>query len=94
MCGDFAHSGGDLRGDAASAFPVGGDDEPLGFHDVGEVVADFIGDGFVEDAFAAEGLIVELEAFEFDACFAGDVADGHVAEVRMSCFGAYGGELF
>lgn len=94
MGGDVAVGGGDLRGDPAAPFPVGADDEPFGFHDFGEVVADFIGDGFVEDAFAAEGLVVEFEGFEFDAGVAGDVTDGHIAEVGVSGFGADRGEFF
>lgn len=66
-----------------------------------EVVADFVGDGFVEDALGAEGLEVELEGLELDAALvsrlgsgSGDVSDGDRAEVGVSGFGAEGGELF
>ena len=90
--------GADDRADAASAFPVGFDLEPDGVYGFYEVLADGVGDGFEEAALVAEGMVVELEAFELDALAAGVgglglVAEGDDAEVWVSCDRADGGEL-
>ena len=42
----------------------------------------------------SEGLVVEFEAFKFDAEFVGDVGEGDGAEVGVACFRAERGELF
>jgi hypothetical protein len=79
--------------EAAAGGPFGGDSHGAGFEKLDEVVEDLVGDGFVVDAFGAEGLEVELVGFEFDAEFVGDVGELDGAEVRLAGDGADGGEF-
>ncbi len=85
---------GDDGADATSSLPVGDDFHVLGVHHLGQVITDFIGDGFVENTLIAETLEVELERLEFDAQILGDKANRHGAKVGVTGFGAGAGELF
>jgi hypothetical protein len=91
--------GGDDAANAASAAPVRLDPQPGRVHAGDEVIADGVGDGFVEDALVAETLEVHLQALELDADAAVAVrtrAEPHddFAEVRVPGLGAEARELF
>lgn len=58
-----------------------------------KVVQNSVGHIFVENAFIAKLLQVELEAFEFDALLIGGVIECQHAKIGLSRFGANGGEF-
>src|SRR5690606_30744979 len=61
----------DHAADAAPPPPVRDHLQPHGVHQLRQIVADAVGDRFVEDALAAERVQVHLQALEFHAYPAG-----------------------
>ena len=49
--------------DSAAAFPVGDNLHPARTHGTGQVVANAVGHGLVENAVVAETLVIHLQAF-------------------------------
>lgn len=86
--------GDDDAGNSASDGEFSGDAHPAGVADGGEFVEKSVSDGFIENALIAEGVVVELEGFEFDASFIGDVFEFNGGEIREPGFWADGGELW
>ena len=86
-------TGFDDRVNSAARAPLGGDGHFFGVAGSDEVVENFVGYRFVEDAFVAVAQVVVLERFELDASLAWDVANRHGPKVRQACFGADGRKL-
>ena len=82
----------DLGANAAAAFPVGFQAHPARSHHFVKIVGDAVGEGFVEDAFIAVVLKIELEAFELDAHAVGAVTQCDRAEIGMTGLWAEAGE--
>ena len=69
--------------DSAARRPFRSDRDPLRLDRFHEVVEQLVRHSFVEDAFVAESLEVELERFQFDADRVGRVLVDDRAEVRL-----------
>lgn len=85
--------GGDDAVDPSAYRPCRLDDEPAWRARTYEVIENPVGDILVEDAVVAIRLHVELQASEFNAFLAGDVAKANRCEIRLSGHGAQAGEL-
>ena len=55
--------GNNAAADSAATFPVSDDLHPARTHGVGQVVANAVGHGLVENAVVAETLVIHLQAF-------------------------------
>ena len=55
--------GNNAAADSSAAFPVGDDLHPARTHGGGQIVADAVGHGLVENAVVAETLVIHLQAF-------------------------------
>ena len=89
-----ASFGDDDTSDSTADGEVGGNPHPPRVADFGEFVEEAVGDGFVKNALVAEGVVVVLERFEFDAGLVGDVVQFDGGEVGQAGLGADGGELW
>lgn len=69
--------------DATATLPLGDHLHPYWLHGHGQVVAHAIGDGFVEDPFVTEALVIELETLEFDAYLRWLIAQDDPPKVRV-----------
>lgn len=69
--------------DATATLPLGDHLHPCWLHGHGKVVAHAIGDGFVEDPFVTEALVIELEALEFDAYLRWLIAQDDPPKIRV-----------
>ncbi len=69
--------------DATATLPLGDHLHPCWLHGHGKVVAHAIGDGFVEDPFVTEALVIELETLEFDAYLRWLIAQDDPPKVRV-----------
>lgn len=83
----------DDGGDTTASLPMGFDGQLAGGGDSDEIVENAIGDILIEDAFVAEFLEIEFEAFELNAQTIGDVAEDECAEIGLTGFGADRSEL-
>jgi hypothetical protein len=86
-----------FRRDYAANAPA---DAPAGLHDhprrtaTGhQIVENYVGDIFVEDAVGAERLEIELKALQFDAGRGGNVPEDDRGEVRLPRLGTNAGEF-
>src|SRR5882724_12794638 len=81
-------AGEDGGGKAAAGSEFAADDAPFGADGGDDVVKDFIGGVFVEDAEVAIGEEIHFEGFELDAILFGHVLNGDGAEVGEAGLGA------
>ena len=89
----LAMLGNDVGENAATYVELGGQTHEARLQGFDEIVKDAVGDGFVKTALVAERPDVELQAFEFDAGFLGDVVENQGGEVRLSGHRAQAGEF-
>ena len=85
--------GNNATADSAAAFPVGDDLHPARTHGAGQVVANAVGHGLVENAVVAETLVIHFQTFQFNAHRGGLVAQGDISKVGVAGLGAHAGEL-
>lgn len=81
--------GNDDRADAAAYVEGSGYLHVSGLASFYQFIQEPVGYGFVEDAFVAEAVVVELEGLQFDAKLIGNVFEIDGGEVGLTGFGAY-----
>lgn len=70
------------------------DNHPFGLHRGREIVGNGVGHRFVINTFVPEALVIQFEAFQFNAMLIGAIAENDIAEIRVTGLGADAGELF
>lgn len=87
-------TGCDVRANPPASRPARLQHQPPRLHQSDQIIPQPIRDRFIKDAFVAEPLVIQLQAFQFDTELVRAVPQHDRAKVRVASLRADAGELF